>query len=94
MVLRITINHHRDLHREIAPPPKPSPQVLIGMYNYNRHNLETLNVYDRFEAITEMLGKVAANGGRNAVDAGMLYDNFLEQAVFIDRGRVDIHRGK
>ncbi len=94
MVLRITINHHRDLHREVPPPPKPNPQVLIGMYNFNRTNLETLNVYDRFEAITEMLGKVAATGGRNAQDAGELHDNFLLQMPFIELGRVEVHRGE
>lgn len=93
MVLRVTINHHRDLHRTVEPPEKANPQVLIGMYNFNRHNLETLNVYDRFEAITEMLGKVAATSGRNAHDAGKLHDNFLQQLPFIEAGRVEVHRG-
>lgn len=94
MVLRLVINHHRDLHRAVEPPPKPNPQVLIGMYNFNRHNLETLNVYDRFEALTEMLGKVAATGGINASDAGKLYENFVEQLPFIQAGRVEVHRGE
>lgn len=91
MVIRVAINHHRELHRSVEPPRKPNPQLLIGMYNYNQHNLETLNVYDRFEALTEMLGKVATMGGKNAVDAGMLHENFTEQLPYIQAGRVDIH---
>lgn len=94
MVLRMTINHHRDLHRAVEPPQKPNPQVLIGMYNFNHNNLETLNVYDRFEAITEMLGKVATVGGRNALDAGRLHENFVEQLPFVQAGRVEVHRGE
>jgi hypothetical protein len=94
LVVRMTINHHRDLHREVEPPRKPNPQVLNGMYNFNMHNLETLNVYDRFEALTEMLGKVAAVGGRNAGDAGELFDNLTAQLPFIQAGRVEVHRGE
>lgn len=94
MVLRITINHHRDLHRAVEPPEKPNSQLLVGTYNFNRHNLETLNVYDRFEAITEMLGKLAQRSGKNAHDAGMLHENFENQMPFIVAGKVEVYRGE
>jgi hypothetical protein len=93
MVLRLSIDQHQELHSAIEPPAKPNTHLLRAMHNYNMHNLDSLSSYDRFEAVTELLGRVAATGGRNARDAGLLHDNFEEQMPFVQAGRVEVYRG-
>lgn len=95
MVLRLTIGTHRDLHANVEPPKKPNPNLMRGIYNYNQR-LDVEDPYERFEAITEMLGNISFTSGntRNRLDAHALHENFTAQLVYINEGKVVPYYGE
>lgn len=93
MVLRLDIKAHRELHANVEPPEKPNHNLMHGMFDYNKKNLDTQNPYERFEELTSMLGRIADIGGPNAEDAHKLQQNFLDQQIYIDQGKVEIYHG-
>lgn len=95
LVLQLSIVSHRDLHANVAPPSKPNRNLMQGIYNYNRR-LEIPDPYERFEAITEMLGHISLTSGntRNREDAHALHSNFTDQLVYIREGKLEPYYGE
>jgi hypothetical protein len=94
MVLRMSNHHHQQLHIEVEPPVKPNQNLMQMIYREAR-NMEWSDQYDHFIQIARFVGNVALSEGnaRNVEDANLLFDNLLQQSVFIDLGAVRIVRG-
>jgi hypothetical protein len=89
MVLRLEQTVHRELHEEIAPPPKPSHDFMNMITDFKR-GIPTYDTYEMFEYITEYVGGVSCSQNRHAVEAGKLFDNFAAQQHFINLGKVTL----
>jgi len=92
LVLHLANQPHRDLHANVPPPPKPSPNFMRDIYCYAR-NTDYDDQYDLFRQITNFVG-VAATEGRpeRQEEAIPLYENFVAQAAYIELGRLTLVR--
>jgi len=89
-VVQLANQPHRELHANVEHPPLVNPNLMQDIYLHSRsRGYET--AYDLFYDIVEYVGWVA-NGSRqtqqNVDDASRLHANLLEQAVFIELGRL------
>lgn len=91
-VVQLANQPHRDLHANVVPPPLVNPNLMQSIYLHSRSpNYET--AYDLFDNIVQYVGWVAAGSRQtqqNVEDASLLHVNLLEQAVFIEQGRLTI----
>lgn len=88
-VLLISRNAHTELHAQLPPPPKPNYYLMADIYHHARsQSYETQ--YDVFGQIAEYVGWVAANNRnpQHQEDASLLHAHLLDQAVFIEQGRL------
>lgn len=94
-VLPLSITAHRDLHANVEPPKKPNQRLMQGLYNYNR-TVDVLDPYERFEHLTEFLGRLAMGSGNaaNREDAYWLHNNFTQQLQFIEEGKLTPYYGE
>jgi hypothetical protein len=88
LVLPILITVHRELHGEIAPPPKPSHNLmnLIGEYSNNDYH----DTYEAFSEIAWYIGDLAnsATNQQLAEEAFAIHQNLVDQSAYIAEGRI------
>ena len=89
MVVLLDSQVHQELHKEVAPPPKPNPNLMADIYR-NARLPGYVDQYDLFSQIVDYVGMVAAGGRneQNVEDASLLHANLLEQAQFVDLGQL------
>lgn len=89
MVVLLDSQVHRELHTEVAPPPKPNHHLMADIYQHARLS-DYESQYDVFKQIVDYVGMVAAGGQceQNVEDAALLHANLLEQAHFVDLGQL------
>lgn len=89
MVVLLDSQAHRDLHAEVAPPPKPNHHLMADIYQHARLS-DYESQYDVFRQIVDYVGMVAmtSNNQQNMEDAEALHQNLVRQQRFIDLGRL------
>lgn len=92
LVLHLANQPHRDLHANVPPPPKPSPDFMRDIYLHAR-NVVYDNQYDLFRQITNFVGYAAAEGRPQRQDEAIpLYENLTAQGAYIELGRLTLVR--
>lgn len=93
MVIRLAIGAHNDLHGNVQPPQKPNPNLMRDMHCAVR-NMDYSDPYDHFTQIAMWLGEVAETSTceQNAHEAGLMFENYVEQSAYIEQGRLEIIR--
>lgn len=89
MIVRLANQPHRDLHANVGPPPKPSPDLMRDIYLHGRTR-EYVDQYDLFRQVANYVGLIAEVGtGQRQEEAAILHENIVQQAGFIELGRVE-----
>lgn len=92
VIVRLTINSHRNLHSEVEPPIKPNLDLMREIC----HQPLGRDEYERFDNLITYLGDVMMSTfvcDRNAEDAAHLFNNLSDQKYFIDLGKVTLNAG-
>lgn len=91
MVAKLANQPHRDLHSNVSPPPIVNPNLMQDIYLHARRTGYE-DVYDLFYQIVEYVGGVASSFQcqQNVEDAALLHANFLQQAEFVEQGRLTL----
>ena len=89
LVMRLSNHAHRELHANVPPPPKPNPNLMRDIYLYSRSR-DYDTAYSLAAQITCYVGQIALNSHneQNAEDATALFDNLIQQAVYIEEGQL------
>ena len=89
MVVLLDSQVHRELHAEVAPPPKPNHHLMADIYQHARLS-DYESQYDVFRQIVDYVGMVAmtSSNQQNTEDAEALHQNLVRQQSFIDLGRL------
>lgn len=92
MVLHLANQPHRDLHANVGPPPKPSPDLMRDIYLHGRTR-EYVDQYDLFRQVANYVGLIAEVGtGQRQEEAIPLYENLIAQATYVELGRLTLVR--
>lgn len=87
MVLLLDDQIHSELHANVAPPIKPSHDLMAHIYNRSRP-MEYDDQYDLFNKIVEHVGRLAQSESPLCEEAVRLHENWLDQLVFIEQGKL------
>lgn len=92
MVLHLANQPHRDLHANVGPPPKPSPDFMRDIYLHAR-NIDYDDQYDLFKQIVDFVGYAATEGREQRQEEAIpLYENLIAQAAYVELGRLTLVR--
>lgn len=88
LVLPILITVHRELHSNIPPPPKPSPDLMRLITEYADNDYH--DTYEAFSEIAWYIGDLAnsATSQQLAEEAFAIHQNLIDQSAYIAEGRV------
>lgn len=91
LVIRMAVTVHNDLHANVEPPIKPCNNLMRAMVNHNKMLEPMATAYDKFQDMTMYLGYLSkfAQSQQIKEEAYLLHENFVNQAVFINKGRVE-----
>ncbi len=92
-IIRMSIPIHNDLHANVEPPIKPVPDLMYAMVEHNKL-LDPLGTpFEKFQDMTNYLGYLSGFAANQQMreEADQLHANFVDQAVFINAGRVDYY---
>lgn len=89
LVLRMTNETHNNLHAETFPPLKPSKGLREQIAEFSCGTYES-DEYAQFYRIAHFIGDVANSSwsSERADEAFHIHENLMEQAPFIEQGRV------
>lgn len=90
-IIRMAVTVHNDLHANVEPPIKPCRDLMRAMVNHNKLLEPMANAYEKFQDMTMYLGYLSsfAKSQQLKEESAILHENFKEQAVFINKGRVE-----
>ena len=90
-VIKLANHHHRELHANVPPPPKPNPDLMRDIYLHSRVREYTTQT-DLFLQIVNYVELVAENNRnqQHVEDATGLAANLRLQQPFILEGAVDL----
>lgn len=90
-IIRMAVVVHNDLHANVEPPIKPSERLMKAMVRHNKLLEPMASAYEKFQDMTMYLGYLSSFAQSQQIreESALLHENFLEQAVFINQGRVE-----
>lgn len=91
LIIRMAVTVHNDLHANVEPPIKPSERLMKAMVQHNKMLEPLASAYEKFQDMTMYLGYLSgfAQSQQIREESALLHENFLQQAVFINQGRVE-----
>ena len=90
-IIRMAVTVHNDLHADVEPPIKPCRDLMRAMVQHNKLLEPMANAYEKFQDMTMYLGYLSsfAKSQQLKEESALLHENFIQQAVFINNGRVE-----
>jgi hypothetical protein len=92
-VIRMAVSIHNELHANVEPPIKPIPNLMRAMVEHNKMLEPLATPYEKFQDMTMYLGYLSAFAKSQQMreEAHQLHDNFKDQALYINEGRVEYY---
>jgi len=90
-IIRMAVTVHNDLHANVEPPIKPCNNLMRAMVQHNKLLEPLASAYEKFQDMTMYLGYLSSFAQSQQIreESALLHENFIEQAVFINKGRVE-----